>query len=326
MTGDPPQFGHGVRTAFVTGGAGFVGSHVVGALVDAGVAVRALVRQRSAWRGPVAPQIELVEGDLTAPHGWTARLVGCDTLFHLAALYSANPADAARLYAVNVGGTQAVLGAAATAGVQRVVHTSTIGTVGRPANNALPVETTPFNLWSTASPYVRSKWLGEAAALWWNERGLPVVVVNPTAPVGPGDFKPTATGQRIVDFLAGRRPDFPPGGLNLCPVADIAAGHVLAAQRGRPGQRYILGHRGGNLDEATFLALLAEITGLAAPAADQRRGGHRPAALTADPSRAIDELGMPQSDLRAALAGAVAYYRTAWPAERYLLRSAVPGT
>lgn len=316
MSGWGPQPDHRVRTAFVTGGAGFVGSHVVQALVDAGVAVRALVRPSSVWRGPTAPQVELVEGDLTAPQGWAQRLSGCDTLFHLAALYSADPADAARLYAVNVGGTQAVLRAAAAAGVRRVVHTSTIGAVGRPAGDALPVETTPFNLWPTASHYVRSKWLGEAAALWWNVRGLPVVVVNPTAPVGPGDFKPTATGQRLVDFLAGRRPDFPPGGLNLCPVADIAAGHVLAAQRGRPGQRYILGHRNGNLDEAAFLALLAEITGLAVPAAGQRRGGRRPAALTADPSRAIDELGMPQSDLKAALAAAVAYYRTAWPEEK----------
>jgi dihydroflavonol-4-reductase len=138
-------------------------------------------------------------------------------------------------------------------------------------------------------------------------------VVNPTAPLGTGDRKPTATGQRIVDFLAGRRPDYPAGGLNLCPVEDIATGHLLAAQIGLPGRRYILGHASGNLQEADFLALLAEASGLAVPSPVERPAGRRPLRLTADPSRAIRELGMPQSDLKVAIAEAIVYYRTTAP-------------
>lgn len=213
------------------------------------------------------------------------------------------------MHAVNVTGTGNVLQAAAAAGVKRVVHTSTVGVVGRPADGSLPDEHTPFNLWRSGSEYVRSKWLGEAAALLSNRRGLEVVVVQPTGPVGDGDSKPTATGQRFVDFVAGRRPDYPTGGMNLCPVADIAAGHILAAELGQPGQRYILGHHAGNLSEDAFLALLADVSGLATPPPVKRSGGRRPSSLTADPSRAIAELGLPQSSLRQAFADAVAYYR-----------------
>lgn len=297
-----------VQVAFVTGAAGFIGAHLVRRLVAEGVAVRALARRVPSADGAASAAVEWIEGDLLAPETWSQRLAGCDAVFHLAALYSPRPEDARLLYAVNVGGAQAVLQAAADAGVGCVVHTSTVGTLGRPADGSPATEDTPFNLWPIASDYVRSKWLGEAVALWWNARGLPVVVVHPTAPVGAGDHKPTATGQRIVDFLAGRRPDFPSGGMNLCPVADIAAGHWLAARRGRPGRRYILGHRGGNLDEAAFLTLLAEVSGRPIPPPVQRPAGRRPLSLTADPRRAVEELGMPQSDLRAALAEAVAYY------------------
>lgn len=297
-----------VRTAFVTGATGFIGAHLVRRLLAEGVAVRALARRVPPAEEAISPAVEWVEGDLRAPEMWARRLAGCDAVFHVAALYSPRPEDARLLYAVNVGGTQAVLQAAADTGVGLVVHTSTVGTLGRPADGGPATEETPFNLWPLASDYVRSKWLGEAVALWWNARGLPVVVVHPTAPVGWGDHKPTATGRRIVDFLAGRRPDYPGGGMNLCPVGDIAAGHWLAAQRGQPGRRYILGHRGGNLDEATFLALLAEVSGRPIPPPVQRPAGRRPLSLTADPQRAVAELGMPQSDLRAALAEAVAYY------------------
>lgn len=300
---------HTVRQAFLTGGSGFVGGHVAQALLKAGVHVRALVRNPARPGNLAGLEVDVVEGDLAQPGDWLAQLRGCDTLFHVAALYSHHAADAARLYAVNVGGTQTLLKAAAEAGVTRFIHTSTVGTIGRPAGAAPATEETPFNLWADASDYVRSKWLGEAAALWWHGRGLPVVVVHPTAPVGPGDWKPTATGRRIADFLAGRRPDFPAGGMNICPVVDMAAGHLLAAQQGRPGRRYILGHAAGNLDEAAFLQLLAQVSGLPIPpSAVAPRRGRRPLALTADPSRAIAELALPQSDLRTALAAAVTYF------------------
>ncbi len=308
---------HTIRTAFVTGAAGFIGSHIVASLVEGGVQVRALVRdgsvQQPAANALAQDNVELIVGDLLAPDGWRDRLRGSDTLFHVAALYSARPADAPNLYRVNVDGTQAVCQVAAAVGVQRVVHTSTIGVIGRPAGGALANEDTPFNLWRGASDYVRSKWLGEAAALLWHRRGLPVVVVCPTAPIGSGDYKPTATGQRIVDFLAGRRPDYPAGGLNLCPVDDIATGHVQAAQIGLPGRRYILGHAKGNLQEADFLALLSDASGLDVPGPIERPAGRRPMSLTADPSRAIQELGMPQSDLTGAILEAIAYYRNAAP-------------
>ncbi len=301
-----------LNQAFVTGAAGFVGGHLVRQLAAAGVHVIALARGSQVARPPELaglPGVTWIQGDLLEPAGWRRRLVGCDALFHVAALYSARPADAPSLYRVNVGGTQAALAAAAEAGVPVVVHTSTIGTIGRPAGGAPADEEAPFNLWPAASDYVRSKWLGEAAALWWwSQRGLPVVVVHPTAPVGAGDVRPTATGQRIVDFLAGQRPDYPSGGLNLCPVADIAAGHRLAAQRGQPGRRYILGHAAGNLDAAGFLALLAQASGQPVPSASQRPN-RRPLSLTADPRRAIEELGLPQSDLAQAVEEAVAFYR-----------------
>lgn len=300
--------------AFVTGAAGFVGGHVVRQLTAAGVRVTALTRTpQAALTTELAglPGVQWIQGDLLEPAGWAGRLHGCDALFHVAALYSARPADAPTLYQVNVDGTQAALAAAAAAGVGVAVHTSTIGTIGRPPDGAPADEETPFNLWPTASDYVRSKWLGEAAALWWRQRGLPVVVVHPTAPVGAGDRRPTATGQRIADFLAGRRPDYPSGGMNLCPVEDIAAGHVLAAHRGQPGRRYILGHAAGNLDEAAFLTLLAQVSGQPAPPPTARQAGRRPLSLTANPQRAIDELGLPQSDLRRAVAQAVAFYRAA---------------
>lgn len=295
-----------IGCAFVTGGAGFIGSYLLRELIAAGIAVRALVRTL-----PVPQEMQLpvqwIEGDLLEPAGWQAALNGCDVVFHLAAAYSWRTEEAATLYRINAGGTRALLQAAAACGVSLVVHTSTIGTIGQPADGSPGSEDTPFTLWPTASAYVRSKWLAEAVALWAGQRGLPVVVVNPTAPVGAGDRKPTATGQRIVDFLAGRRSAYPAGGINFCPAGDIAAGHLLAARRGQAGRRYILGHAAGNLSEAAFLQLMAETSGLPVPAAQSVRGGRAPQSLTADPRRAIRELGMPQSDLRAAFAQAIAF-------------------
>ena len=212
--------------------------------------------------------------------------------------------------AMNVDAIAALLAACAAAGVTRVVHTSTVGTVGRPVGEDFPDEATPFNLWDQASGYVRSKYLGEQIAQTWNGAGLEVLIVKPTAPVGAGDARPSATGRRIVAALRGQVTPYPPGGVNHAPVADIAAGHLLAAERGEPGRAYILGHRAGNLDHAAFLRLVAEAAGIQALQPSQRAvSGGLPDALTADPARAIRELGMPQGDLRAAFAEAVAWFR-----------------
>ncbi len=307
---------------FLTGGNGFVGGHVARALVAAGAQVTALVRPGSPLGALAELPVTIVRGDLARPSEWQMALHGCRVCFHVAALY-AGADQAAAMVAVNVDATAALLAACAAAGVTRVVHTGTIGTVGRPAGQGLPDETIPFNLWDQASGYVRSKYLGEQVARAWNGAGLEVVIVKPTAPVGAEDARPSATGRRIVAALRGQVTPYPTGGVNHAPVADIAAGHLLAAQRGEPGRVYILGHRGGNLDHAAFLRLVAEVAGTPALQPPRRAAstGSLPDSLTADPTRAIRVLGMPQGDLRAAFAQAVAWFR-AHPVNQ--LRSETP--
>ncbi|MDH7486204.1 MAG: NAD-dependent epimerase/dehydratase family protein [Anaerolineae bacterium] len=307
-------------TSLVTGGAGFVGSHVVRALLAEGERVRVLVRPGSDLRNLAGLDVEMLCGDVCDAQAVAAAVAGCDVVYHLAARYSSRPEDAAETYAVNVGGTKRLLRAALAAGVARVVLTSTVGTIGRPPDGSLPTEETPFNLWATASHYVKSKYLSEVVARRLAEEGLSLVIVHPCAPVGPGDLKPTVSGQRIVDALNGRRPSYLPGGINWVSVRDVARGHVLAARHSRPGERYILGHAQGNLDVDGFLRLLAQVSGRTMPEAEQpswharwrrhqeRPAGVRPASLTADPGKAIRELGLPQTPLAEAFAAAVTWF------------------
>jgi len=310
-------------TSLVTGGAGFVGSHVARALRAEEEQVRVLARPGCDHRNLAGLDVEILFGDVRDAQAVAVAVAGCDAVYHLAARYSSRPEDAAETYSVNVGGTKCLLRAALAAGVARAVLTSTIGTIGRPPDGGLPTEKTPFNLWATASHYVKSKYLSEVAAQRLAEEGLPLVIVHPCAPVGPGDLKPTVTGQRIVDALNGRRPSYLPGGINWVSVRDVALGHVLAARRGRPGERYILGHAQGNLDLDGFLRLLAQVSGRAMPGAERpswrarwrRRAGETlavaagPTALTANPGKAIRELGLPQTPLAEAFAEAVAWFR-----------------
>jgi dihydroflavonol-4-reductase len=282
--------------------------------------------------------VDIVRGNLFDGEQLADALQGCDVLYHVAAHYSTAEGDNQKMYEVNVRGTKAVLRAALNAGVQRAVHTSTIGTIGQPVDGGLATEATPFYQWNTSSHYAKSKVLGERVALSMCDAGLPVVVVNPCAPVGPGDVKPSSTGQRIVDYLQGKQPSFVPGGINFVSVRDVADGHVLAAQKGRAGERYILGHKDGNLMLTNFSALLEHVSGVPAslgakrarfwqkllpPSAIRRlirakasaqkgRAGtdFRPAALTCDPSKAIRELGLPQTPLEAAFAEAVHWFKT----------------
>jgi dihydroflavonol-4-reductase len=298
------------RRVFLTGGNGFLGGHVARALTAAGVDVIALVRPGGHLGALADLSVEIVRGDLRDLPAWASVLKGCDLCFNVAALY-AGVEEAEAMYATNVHSVSVLLAACARAGIRRVVHTSTIGTAGRPVRpGELPDETTPFNLWDQASHYVKSKYLGELVARSWAEQGLEVVVVKPTAPVGAGDARPTATGGRILAALRGEVTFYPPGGVNHVPVADVAAGHLLAASRGVSGQTYILGHRNGNLSHRAFLRLIAEVSStpvLRPPKAVS--GGYAPSALTADPTKGIRELGLPQSSLREAFAEAVDWYR-----------------
>ncbi len=317
--------------ALVTGATGFVGSAVVHSLLRRGAAVRVLARPSSDLSNLAGLDVEVSYGDLLDKSALLRVMHGCDTLYHVAAYYSTHDADARAMYEVNVHGTQLALAAALEAGVQRVVHTSTIGTIGQPADGSLATEATLFNLWNTASHYVKSKYLGEVAALRLCQEGLPVVVVHPCAPVGPRDIKPSSTGQRILDYLHGKTPSFVAGGINFVAVDDVAEGEILAAEKGRPGERYILGLKEGNLQLADLTALMERITGVKPPPAPRRpfpglklgqwrrwlSAGQdraqskdvRPTALTCDPSKAIRELGLPQTPLATAMAEAVRWFR-----------------
>ncbi|MGH9639166.1 MAG: hopanoid-associated sugar epimerase [Bryobacteraceae bacterium] len=244
---------------FVTGASGFVGWHVANLLLMRGDRVRALCRPSSQIR---ELNVECVSGDLRDPDSLARAVSGCDSVFHVAAdyrLWSKHPDE---LYRSNVEGTRNVLEAAAHAGVRRIVYTSTVGCIGMP-KHALGDENTPVSIEDMTGDYKRSKWLAEQAVLEKARQGLPVVIVNPTAPMGDRDRKPTPTGQIIVDFMLGKIPGFVDTGLNLVDVRDVAAGHLLAAEHGREGERYILGCE--NLTLEQILSRLAAILGKPAP-------------------------------------------------------------
>jgi dihydroflavonol-4-reductase len=290
---------------FLTGGSGFVGGYVARALVDAGAEVFALLRPDAPPGALAQLPLHFVRGDLTEPASWSEILRGCRFCFHVAALYAGAERSSA-MFAINTRATGSLVAACARAGVARFIHTSTIGTVGRRGDGLPPDESTPFGQWDQVSHYARSKWIGEQIARSWNGAGLDVVVVKPAAPVGAGDGRadrsPSPTGRRILAALRGEKFSYPAGGINHAPVGDIARGHLLAAERGRAGEAYILGHAAGNLDREAFLRLVG--TRPVTP------GATSPDALSANPRKAIDELGLPQSDLAAAFAEAVAYYRS----------------
>lgn len=355
-------------TAFVTGANGFLGGTLIRELLAAGWQVRALLRPgandlllREPWLlahtaagsrsgdrlERIGDRLERVKGDLLQPESYRSALTGCDALFHTAASYTHDSARLAEMEAVNSEGARRVLTTALTAGVARLVHTSTIGTIGQPgggdlANGILANEETAFNL-PNPTAYVRSKLAGEQIALELAQTGAPIMIVHPAAMLGPGDWRPTASGRRFLDVLQGKGLRYPTGGINWAPVSDVARGLILTAERGRPGRRYLLGHREGNLDRDAFVHLVrqaaGEVTQSAAPsrwaagdglvhslwtrrrwllrwrdkpqtlAEAQGTAPSSPVRLTCDPTRAIVELGMPQSSLLAAAQAEYAWYR-----------------
>ena len=251
-------------TTLVTGSTGFVGSHVARQLVAAGDRVRVLVRKTSKLQSLEGLPVDRVEGDLCDAMSLERAMRGVRRVFHIAADYRLWAKAPEEIYENNVAGTQRLFEAAAQAGVERIVYTSTVATIAVPGHDAkLPNEETPATVDQMIGHYKRSKFLAELEAIKAAGSGMPVVIVNPTAPVGPGDWKPTPTGRMIVDFVNGKMPAYVDTGLNVVAVEDVAAGHLLAAEKGRIGERYILGCR--NMTLKQILEALAPIAGRPAP-------------------------------------------------------------
>ena len=317
----------------VTGATGFIGGNLARALWSRGYEVRALVRPGSNTLTIDDTNIEPVRGDILDPESVHRAVQGCQVVFHCAAAYTFWARDPRSIYQTNIDGTAVVLEAARQAGVSRVVYTSTVSTIGLPPQGlgTEDVEIGPRHL---VGNYKKSKFAAEQLALKLAAEGLPVVVVNPTAPVGPWDIKPTPTGKMVLDFLRGRIPAYLNTGMNLVDVEDIAAGHILAMENGRPGQRYLLGNRNATLKE--IFAMLQGLTGRRAPRwrapfwlaigagyVDQlvegrllRREPRIPleglkvstTPMYVSCQKAITELGLPQSPVEAALERAVRWF------------------
>ncbi len=320
--------------AFLTGASGFVGGHVLRTLEARGREVVCLVRRASDRRNLAASGAATIEGDLTDPDSYRGALEGCVELYHCAADYRLFLREPREMYRTNVDGTKSLFEEALRSGVERVVYTSSVGALGLRADGTPADEETPVTLDDMVGHYKRSKFLAERVAEESSRSGLPVVIVNPSAPVGEGDLKPTPTGRIIVDFLRRRTPAYVETGLNLVDVRDVAEGHLLAAERGRRGEKYILGH--ANLSLQEIFGILADLTGLEPPkvklphvvpivfaALDTARarllGGEPRVALEAarlarhkmffDSGKAVAELGFTQTPVREALARAVGWFR-----------------
>jgi dihydroflavonol-4-reductase len=247
----------------VTGATGFVGANVARLLVAEGHGVKVLARPASSLRALEGCAAEVERGDIREADSVARAIRGCTQVFHVAADYRLWAKDPGEIYRNNVDGTRTVLEVCAHASVERVVYTSSVGTLGLPRDGGPGTETTPVSLSDMIGPYKRSKFLAERVAEEYAARGLPVVIVNPSNPIGPWEVRPTPTGQMILDYLLGRMFATLDTGLNLVHVADVARGHLLAAQRGRVGEKYILGCQ--NLSLSEIFRGLERITGIRAP-------------------------------------------------------------
>ena len=325
----------GQQTALVTGGTGFVGSAVVRALLAAGARVRALVRPGSDRRNLEGLAVDDRPGSLEDPASIESALAGCTAVFHVAADYRIWVPDPRPMFRVNVEGTRNLMQAALRAGVKRVVYTSSVAVLGLREDGAPADETTPVTLGDVVGPYKRSKFLAEAEVRRLAaDAGLPAVIVNPSTPIGPRDIRPTPTGRIVVEAAAGRIPAYVDTGLNLVHVDDVARGHLLAFERGRVGERYILG--GEDMTLAEMLAIIAELCSRPKPWVRLPRAAVYPVALAAQvygrltgreplvtldglrmsrkkmffsSAKAIQELGYRSRPAREALQDAIAWFR-----------------
>jgi len=249
--------------AFVTGATGFVGSHVARVLAEQGADLRLLVRSSSDVRNIEGLKADRVTGDLRDAASIERAMSGCDVVFHVAADYRLWVPDSAQMYQSNVEGTRAILDAAHKNGVRKVVYTSSVATMGFTPDGRSADESSPVSVHKMIGHYKRSKYMAEEVAVAAGKSGLDVAIVNPSTPVGERDIKPTPTGKIILDFLKKKFPAYVDTGLNLVDVTECARGHLLALQKGRSGERYILG--GENLTLKQILDKLAAITGLPSP-------------------------------------------------------------
>jgi dihydroflavonol-4-reductase len=325
---------------FVTGASGFIGANLVHELVARGHSVKALLRPGADKRGLAGANYEPVAGDVLDRKALDRGLENCDWCFHVAASYQLWMRDYAPMYAANVEGTRNVVEAAGETGCRKIIYTSTVGCIGLPKR--VDGKFTPTDESATVTeaqmtnPYKHSKWRAEQVALELAGKGLPIVIVNPSAPVGPRDVKPTPTGQLVLDFLNRKLPAYLDTGLNWVHVRDVAIGHILVAEKGKFGERYILGSADGNWTMQEMLEVLEEITGLPAPKMKvpywvalaaahvdetiSSMTGKPPKAPLAgvrmakykmwfNPAKAIRELGLPQTPPKQALADAVEWFR-----------------
>ncbi|MHB1413930.1 MAG: hopanoid-associated sugar epimerase [Chloroflexota bacterium] len=319
----------------VTGVSGFVGGNLARELLRQGYQVKGFLRPQSDRRNLAGLAVEPAYGDLRDAESVERAMDGCDCVFHVAAAYTLWSRDPRSVYATNVEGTRNVLKAALAKGIRKVVYTSTESTIAGGEDGCLAESKDHKGKYVPAGDYKRSKYQAEQVAMDLGRQGLPVVVVNPTTPIGPGDLKPTPTGQIIVDFLNGRMPAYVNTGLNLIYVEDVVKGHILAMEKGRAGERYVLGCR--NVTFQDMLGMLEQITGLKAPSlripiwlalgvayVDEfaaknllERTPRVPVAgvKTArrfrffDCSKAVQELGLPQTPIEEALEKSVRWFR-----------------
>jgi len=322
-------------TTLLTGATGFLGSSLVRELLKDGRSVRLLVRENTDTRNIDDLDCEVFYGDLRDRNSLKKALVGCESLYHTAAFYSLWSREKKMIYDINVQGTRNILESALEVGVGKVVYTSTVGCIGLSEDSSPSNENQPMNPRTLCNDYKLSKYQAEQVAHELYGRGLPVVIVNPSTPVGPRDIKPTPTGKIIVDFLDRKMPAYIDTGLNLIDVDDCARGHILAEKKGQPGERYILGNKNMSLKE--ILLTLESLTGLKAPSIKMPYWVAYTAGLACewvsntithqspavpiagvkmakyfmyfDSSKAVRELGLPQNSVENALGKAVQWFK-----------------
>ncbi|KZX57131.1 hypothetical protein A3709_05070 [Halioglobus sp. HI00S01] len=321
----------------ITGATGFIGNHVTRLCLERGYEIRAMVmpgEDRSPLNGF---DVEFVEGNLLDPDSLQRAVQGVEKVFHLAALFAIWTKDPDLHYKINVNGTESLMRAALAAGVEKVVYTSSVAAIGIPGNGAIADENTPFNSWPWASDYILSKYLSHQLVKGMVSEGLPVTMVMPGLPFGPGDRMPTPTGTMIIRTLQGKMKNYWDGGVCPVDVRDVAAGHVLAMDKGRIGESYILANREGNMCNLDFLQLIGRIAGVDNVATTEVSGkvmlrvarlaeiwssitGKAPMTTVkntryvlqhgyVNPTKAIEELGLPQTPIETAVRDSVEWFR-----------------